>query len=280
MIIKISFISKINDYFVGFYKSNEKSNGECLLVTQFYETEARRAFPCFDLPNYKSIFNVEIVIDQDQDAVFNTSILKEEKLENSKKLVRFESTPRMPTAILFFGIGKLDIIETVQNGKKFRFIAEHPKATNYGSFALEILYKSFDFSQSFFKYPYPLSKLDLFAVSKLGGAMENWGAISAIEPMVLYYKNLTSLSSQDVIRVTIAHEVAHQWFADLVSPTSYKKYIWLNETFATYFGHKVINEIYPDKMIWEKFLLDRYISAMNRDSFSHSVPIELPGDAS
>lgn len=278
--IKISFISKINDYAFGFYKSNEKTKGDYLLVTQFYETEARRAFPCFDLPNYKSIFNAEIVIDQDQDVIFNTEVLKEENLENGKKLVQFEPTPRMPTAILFFGIGKLDIIETVQNGIKFRFIAEPPKATKYGSFALQTLYLSFNASQSFFKYPYPFSKLDLFATANAsGGAMENWGAISIIEPVSLYYENLTNLSSQDYIQVTIAHEVAHQWFGDLVSPTSYKKYIWLNETFATYFGHRTIKEIFPEKMVWEKFLLDNYIRAMNRDSFSHSVPIELQGDS-
>lgn len=277
--IEIKFRSLINRQFHGFYKSNEQENGDYFLVSQFYETEARRAFPCFDLPNFKTKFDLELIIQKDLTAVFNTDIIEEQIIDETKKRVVFQQTPIMPTAILFIGVGKFDFLEKTFQNIKFRFVAEKPKAIQNGSYSLQFLIETFMKSQKFFRYSYPISKLDLIALDNLNvGAMENWGAISTRESIALFYKNLTTNKDLDRLRIIIAHEIAHQWFGNLVSPTNYKKYIWLNESFATYFGYKVIKKIYPEKLIWEKFLKDQMITAFYRDSFNLTVPIELDGE--
>ena len=278
--IEISFISTISKHMTGFYKTNVKESGECLLVTQFYETDARKVFPCFDLPNYKSIFSVELVVDRDKQAVFNTDIVSEQVINSKQKLMKFIETPKMATTLLFIGIGKLDSIEKNYKGKKFRVLGEIPKAKEHGSFALQTLIDSFSALQDYFEVPYPLTKLDLFVLNNhVAGGMENWGIISLLERMTLYYQDVTTQASQDKIEITITHETVHQWFGDLVTPIDYKKYIWLNESFATYFAYLIVKKIHPEKLIWEKFLLDEMSKALFSDLFLNTVPIELPDDS-
>lgn len=277
--IEISFTSLINKDFNAFYKANVQENGDCLLVTHCAYGETRRAFPCFDNPTSKSIFELELIINNNLQAVFNTDIKSEQQFDETNKLITFHPTPKMPPDILFLGMGNLDFLEKTIEGKKFRFVAEKPKATNNGSFALESLAEAFKVSQDYFQYPYPMSKLDLFALDRsYDGAMENWGAISILEHISLVF-DITTNERKDLSQMIISHEVSHQWFGDLVSPTNFKKYIWLNESFATYFGYKILNEIYSTKPIWERFLKDQYIDAQLRDSFLCTVPIELPGDS-
>ena len=277
--IAINFTSKINNEFFAFYKANVHENNSYLLVTHCAYGETRRAFPCFDDPQLKSVFELELVINSNLLAVFNTEVKSEKILGEGKKLLVFEPTPKMPPDILFFGIGDLDILEKTKDGKKFRFIAEKPKATNYGSFALDSLADAFTVSQKYFQYPYPLTKLDLVALDRAYNvAMENWGAISILEPLSLVL-DITTNERKDSMQMIISHEVSHQWFGDLVSPTNFKKYIWLNESFATYFGYKTLKENYPLRNVWEKFLKDEFIEAQLRDSLYCSVPIELPGDS-
>jgi tricorn protease interacting factor F2/3 len=182
----------------------------------------------------------------------------------------------MSSYLLFLGVGKFQKLEEEVLGKKLRLIAKKPKANNHGKFALDFGISAFEYCQDYFRFPYPISKLDLIATKEfLFGAMENWGAIVFKENILLHYQKLTTLTQEIGIQAVIAHEIAHQWFGDLVTPSDFK-YLWLNESFATYFGFKTVDKFYPAKKLWERFILSATQDALDRDSFISTVPIELP----
>ena len=119
--------------------------------------------------------------------------------------------------------------------------------------------------------------MDLIAVPDFAfGAMENWGAITFRENLLLHYAGITSKSGEERICEVIAHEIAHQWFGNLVTPSDWK-YLWLNESFATYFGYGVVAHYHPDWGIWHQFLHGTTATAMNRDALLENVAIEIPG---
>ncbi len=135
-----------------------------------------------------------------------------------------------------------------------------------------------NYCQRYFDFPYPLRKLDNIAVPDFAfGAMENWGAILYREDAMLFDRKTTSFSGKKRVCEVIAHEIAHQWFGNLVSPLKWK-YIWLNESFATWFAYKIVSNLYPKWKLWDDFILGETTGALYRDSYIEDVPIELPGD--
>jgi len=276
--IKVEFQGKINDSLVGFYRSKYTVEKETryLAVTQFEETYARQAFPCFDHPSKKAVFDIKFTIDEELSAIANTPIREEKLLENSKKLVIFESTPKMSSYLLFFGIGEFEFIEKQYQDVLHR-VATPPGMTQYADFALDFSRKSQQFGEDYTGVKYPLGKMDQLAISDFAfGAMENWGAITYRENLLLVYPGITSSAELERIAEVIAHEWAHQWFGNLVSPKDWK-YIWLNESFATLFGYAITDHYHPEWSIWEQFLSYEINAAMERDSLINTFPIELPG---
>ncbi|MGQ9723297.1 MAG: M1 family metallopeptidase [Candidatus Jordarchaeum sp.] len=277
--LTIDYVGKINDLMKGFYRSKYEQNGEVkyIAVTQFEEREARRAFPCFDHPVKKATFDIEFIVDEDLMGIANTPIIEEKKLEGGKKLIRFERTPRMSTYLLFFGVGDFEFIEDSSIRPTIRIVTT-PGKTRYGNFGLQMARKSLKYGEEYTGIEFPIAKCDYIAVPDFAfGAMENWGAITFRENALLVYPGVTSKTVMARIASVIAHETAHLWFGDLVSPADWK-YLWLNESFASYFTYAITDHYYPEWGMWEIFVSDLMLSGLKRDSLVETMAVELPGD--
>jgi aminopeptidase N len=255
--LEIDYQGLINDKMAGFYRSQYGYRGKTkyIAVTQFEESDARRAFPCLDHPACKATFDIVLDIDKNLVAISNAAIKKEEALENEKKRVTFEQTPRMSTYLVFFGVGEFEF--TVDEKDNRVRVATLPGMKKFARFGAEFGRKSLAFSEAYYGIPYPLPKMDLIAIPDFAfGAMENWGAITFRENLLLHYPKITSKSGEERICEVIAHEIAHQWFGNLVTPSDWR-FLWLNESFATYFGSGVVNHYFPQ---W-----DKRIAALSED---------------
>jgi tricorn protease interacting factor F2/3 len=275
--LSINYMGHINDQMSGFYRSGYEVGGErrFIAVTQFEESDARKAFPCVDHPVNKATFDVEILIDQGLEAISNCPIIGEEKVEGKRKLVRFQRSPKMSTYLVFFGIGDFEFSE--DPGDVTIRLATIRGKRAFAQFGLSFSRKALDFCEGLFEIPYPLPKLDLIAIPDFAfGAMENWGAITFRENLLLHYPDVTSKAAEMRICEVIAHEIVHQWFGNLVSPSDWK-FLWLNESFATYIAYGVVSHHHPDWDIWEQFLGGQTTQAFERDALMATFPIELPG---
>jgi aminopeptidase N len=275
--IRVLYAGQINDKMAGFYRSQYVSHGQTkyIAVTQFEESDARRAFPCMDHPVKKATFDIILDIDPDLVAISNGVISSESSLANGKKRVTFEQTPKMSTYLVFFGVGEFEFTQDTIDPRVR--VATLPEMKAYAKFGLEFGRKALAFSEDFYGIPYPLTKMDLIAIPDFAfGAMENWGAITFRENLLLHYSEITSKSGEERIREVIAHEIAHQWFGNLVTPSDWK-YLWLNESFATYFGYGVVDHYYPQWETWQQFLYGHTASALSRDALLENFAIEIPG---
>ena len=275
--LRIDYEGTINDKMAGFYRSRYASDDTIgfIAVTQFQERDARRAFPCFDHPVYKATFDVEMTIDAGLTAISNCPVAEETTLEDGRKKVAFHRTPKMSTYLLFFGVGPFEFKK--ETGAVTVQVATMPGMGPYADYALKFGRDALVYCEEYYGIPYPLPKLDLLAIPDFAfGAMENWGAITFRENLLLHYPGVTSRAAEQRICEVIAHEIAHQWFGNLVTPSDWR-YLWLNESFATFFGYGVVAHYHPEWDIWGQFLRDYTGPALERDSLVHTVPIELPG---
>jgi aminopeptidase N len=275
--LSITYTGKINNKMAGFYRSRYVMDGKerFMAVTQFEESDARRAFPCKDHPAEKATFDVEMVVDAAKVAVSNMPIEEEKGLGEGLKLVRFQRTPRMSTYLLFFGVGDFEFIE--DPGEVLVRVATLPGRSRQGRFSLEFSRKALTFAEEYYGVKFPLPKLDLLAITDFAaGAMENWGAMTFRENLLLHDPETISKAGEERICEVIAHELAHQWFGDLVTPEDWK-YLWLNESFATYFGFHIVDHHYPEWDVWEHFLHGQTATALDRDGLCENFPIEIPG---
>ncbi len=276
--LTIDYIGKINDLMKGFYRSKYEHEGQAkyIAVTQFEEREARRAFPCFDHPSKKATFDIEFVIDEDLKGIANTPVIEEKKLGDGKKLVRFGRTPKMSTYLLFFGVGDFEFIED-SSARPLVRVATTPGKTQYGNFGLQMARKSLKYGEEYTGIDFPIAKCDYIAVPDFAfGAMENYAAITFRENLLLVYPGVTSKIVLARIASVIAHETAHMWFGDLVSPAEWV-YLWLNESFASYFTYAITDHFYPEWSMWDMFVVGLMLSGLERDSLVETMSVELPG---
>jgi tricorn protease interacting factor F2/3 len=277
IVVRFDYMGRINDRMAGFYRSQYKAGAETrhIAVTQFEESDARRAFPCFDHPARKATFDVELIIGEDLVAISNGPVAEERILEGGKKSVRFQRTPRMSTYLLFFGVGPFHFAE--DPGEVLVRVAALPGMSAYAAYGLDFGRKSLTFCEQYYGIPYPLPKLDLIAIPDFAfGAMENWGAITFRENLLLNHPGITSKAGEGRICEVIAHEMAHQWFGNLVTPSEWK-YLWLNESFATYLAYGVVDHYHPEWDMWEQFLQTQTDAALSRDALLETFAIEIPG---
>ncbi len=268
-ILEIGFSGKLSDKMIGLYRSRWEKG--YIAVTQFEEIHARRAFPCFDHPRFRATFEVVLEVPEFFEAISNMNPV-EISFNNGWKRVKFARTPKMPTYLLFFGVGPFRIYPSEDSRVR---IAALPCREKYMDFALENAYRYVRFFEEYLKYPYMLPKLDLITVPDfIYGAMENWGAITFRENLLLYYPGKTSKSALKRIGEVIAHEIIHHWFGNLVSPKGWR-YIWLNESFATLLSYKALAKVHPEWNVWEMFILNEMLGALDRDSLVKTHPIEL-----
>src|SRR3989344_2072883 len=281
--LKLKFTGILNDKMRGFYRSKYKHDGEDqhMAVTQFESTDARRAFPSFDEPAKKAIFDVKLIIPEDHVAISNTIETEIAEHSSGYKIVTFAPTPKMSTYLLAFIVGKFEFIETHSAGSgqakskvKVRVFTTQGKK-HQAKFALETAVKVLEFYEDYFGIKYPLSALDLIAIPDFAsGAMENWGAVTYRETAILVDEELTSTANKQHVALVIAHELAHMWFGNLVT-MEWWTYLWLNEGFASYIEFLAIDNMFPNWHIWTQFVYLEQSQALELDGLKNTHPIEV-----
>lgn len=274
---KLIFTGILNDKMRGFYKSKYHIDGKehHMAVTQFESTDARRAFPSFDEPAKKAIFDVRLIIPEDHVAISNT--IETEIAEHSPgyKIVTFEPTPKMSTYLLAFIVGRFEHIEAkTKTGVKVRVFTT-PGKKHQAKFALETAVKVLEFYEDYFGIAYPLPVLDLIAIPDFAaGAMENWGAVTYRETALLVDEELSSTANKQWVALVIAHELAHMWFGNLVT-MEWWTHLWLNEGFASYIEYLAVDHMFPDWKVWTQFVYMDHSKALEMDGLKNTHPIEV-----
>ncbi|MGC1425876.1 MAG: M1 family metallopeptidase [Nitrosotalea sp.] len=275
-VLSIDFVGQLNDKLVGFYRSKYKYKGreKHLATTQFEAADARRAFPCWDEPEAKATFDVSLLVDSNQTAISNMPVISKKNI-NSKKLYKFDTTPIMSTYLLYLAVGEFEYISTKSGKTLIRVITTHGKK-HQGKLSLEFTKQFLSYFEKYFKIRYPLPKLDMIAIPDFAsGAMENWGAITFRETILLYDPKTSSTETKQHIAEVIAHEIAHQWFGNLVTMKWWND-LWLNESFATFMATKAVDALYPEWDFWDQFLISEMTGGLSLDSLKSSHPIDVP----
>jgi puromycin-sensitive aminopeptidase len=275
--LRLAFRGALNDKLRGFYRSTYKDatgSTRTLAVTQFEATDARRAFPCWDEPDFKAVFACTLEIDPAFTAVSNTRIVAE-RLEGGRKVVTFADTIRMSTYLVAFVVGQLESCAPAFVGKTPVRIWCVPGKVRLTAFARDIATASLKFFEDYYGLPYPGDKLDLLAIPDFAaGAMENLGAITFRETALLVDPAAATHAELERVADVVAHENAHMWFGDLVT-MSWWNGIWLNEAFATFMEMLAVDAWKPEWRRWTSFGVSR-AAAFAVDGLWSTRPIEFP----
>ena len=273
--VDLEFEGILNDRLLGFYRSKYQQNGKTkyLATTQFEAADARRAFPCWDEPEAKATFEISIITDNKFTAISNMPI-KTKKKTGNKTTYNFQKTPLVSTYLIYLGVGEFEYL-TGKAGKIQIRVVTTKGNTSKGKFSLELGKKLLTSYEKYFGIKFPLPKLDLIAVPDFAaGAMENWGAITFRETILLYDPKTSSTRTKQFIAEVISHEIAHMWFGNLVTMKWWND-LWLNESFATFMATKIVDRFYPEWDYWDQFLDDAMNTAMSLDSLKTSHPIDV-----
>jgi puromycin-sensitive aminopeptidase len=275
--LRITFRGTLNDKLRGFYRSVYKDPGgatRTMAATQFEATDARRAFPCWDEPDFKAVFAVTLAIDPALTAVSNTRIVGESR-EGGRKVLRFADSIKMSTYLVAFVVGELEHTEPEQVGATPLQVWCVPGKKRLAAFGQEIGVASLRFFEEYYGLPYPGDKLDLLAIPDFAaGAMENLGAITFRETALLVDEQAASHAELQRVADVVAHENAHMWFGDLVT-MSWWNGIWLNEAFATFMEMLAVDAWKPEWQRWVAFGVSR-AAALSVDGLHSTRPIEFP----
>ncbi|XP_022199071.2 puromycin-sensitive aminopeptidase isoform X2 [Nilaparvata lugens] len=282
--IYFEFVGELNDKLIGFYRSkcNPATAGgggggeeKYAAVTQFQATHARRCFPCWDEPAIKAVFDITITAPKDNVALSNMPAIAEKAEANGDKTVTFATTPQMSTYLVAMVVGDLDFVEDrSEDGVLVRVYTEPGKAKQ-GHFALFVATKVLPYYKQYFNIAYPLPKIDLVAVADFSaGAMENWGLVTYRETCLLVDTENTSSMRKQIIALTIGHEIAHQWFGNLVT-MEWWTHLWLNEGYASFVEYLCVAHLFPEYEIWTQFI-SQHTRALELDSLDNSHPIQVP----
>ncbi|XP_029072251.1 leucyl-cystinyl aminopeptidase isoform X1 [Monodon monoceros] len=272
--LKIEYSANISSSYYGFYgisytdESNEK---KYFAATQFEPLAARSAFPCFDEPAFKATFIIRIIRDEQYTALSNmpkkSSVIMEDGLVQDE----FSESVKMSTYLVAFVVGELKNLSQDINGTLVSIYAV-PEKIGQVHHALETTVKLLEFYQNYFEIQYPLKKLDLVAIPDFeAGAMENWGLLTFREETLLYDNNTSSVVDKKLVTKIIAHELAHQWFGNLVTMQWWND-VWLNEGFATFMEYFSLEKIFGELSSYEDFL-DARFKTLKKDSLNSSHPI-------
>ena len=248
-----------------------------LFGTQMEVPDARRVLPCWDEPAFKATFDSTLIVPSNFVASSNMPAAQVTPLEDDRKSVTFARTPRMSTYLLAFFGGEFEILETSHRGIRLRILTAEGKR-DQGTYALEVTKQVLDYFTEYFGIPYPLPQLDQVAIPNAFsnfGAMENWGSIAYIETLLLYDPASSSQQTKEQIFEVVAHEIAHQWFGNLVTMGWWDN-LWLNEGFASWMAAKVSNDLNPDWKIWVRANASKE-RAFQLDARASTHAVQLPG---
>ncbi|VAI31888.1 unnamed protein product [Triticum turgidum subsp. durum] len=272
-LLKMDFNGILNDQMRGFYRSKYQYKGKerNMAVTQFESVDARRCFPCWDEPAFKAKFKLTLEVPSELVALSNMPV-GNATFAGPIKTVRYLESPPMSTYLVAIVVGLFEYVEGMTTkGTRVRVYTQIGKS-NQGKFALDVGVKSLNLYKDYFDTPYPLPKLDMVAIPDFAaGAMENYGLVTYREVALLFDDKSSSASSRQSVAITVAHELAHQWFGNLVT-MEWWTHLWLNEGFATWVSHLAVDSFFPQWNIWTQFL-DSTTTALRLDSLEASHPI-------
>ncbi len=273
------FTGTLNDKLKGFYRSiwtDDQGKKHTIATTQFESTDARRAFPCFDEPEFKATFDVTLTVPEELTALSNGAIIKSESVGNGLKAVSYERTMKMSTYLVCFCIGEFVSSKPVMvNGIETRVWCV-PGKEDMTEFALRAAAFATDHYEKYFEIPYPGGKkIDHIAIPDFAsGAMENLGLITYRETALLLNEKTATHAERTRVAVVVLHELAHMWFGDLVT-MSWWNGLWLNESFATFMENLCLDAWQPTWNVWDEFGLSR-AAASRVDALRSTHPIECP----
>lgn len=276
-IVEIDFSGTITDAMHGLYPCYFEVDGEKkeLLATQFESHHAREVFPCVDEPAAKATFDLTLTTEEGVEVLGNMPVASQDVTPEGL-VTTFDTSPRMSSYLLAFVVGELQKkTATTQGGVEVNVWATLAQPAASLDFPLEIATKVIDYYDDYFGTPYPLPKADHVALPDFGsGAMENWGLITYREIALLADPHTTSISSRQYIATVIAHELAHQWFGNLVTMKWWND-LWLNESFATLMEYLAVDAIHPEWNIWHSFATNESIIALRRDALDGVQSVQV-----
>jgi aminopeptidase N/puromycin-sensitive aminopeptidase len=273
--LTIRYRGILNNELRGFYLS--KTARRNYAVTQFEPTDARRAFPCFDEPAFKATYDVTLVVDGGDTAISNGPIISDTPGPISgKHTLSFATTPKMSTYLVAFLVGDFECSAGESDGVAIR-VCSTPDRVAFTRYGVDVAQDVLHYYDSYFGIPYPLKKLDLIALPDFeSGAMENFGAITYRESDLLLDPKTASIKAKKEVALVIAHEMAHQWFGDLVTMQWWNN-LWLNEGFATWMETKAVARMHPEWNIGQDVVAD-VNKALDLDSYPTTRAIRAPAD--
>lgn len=270
--INFEFENSIGKEMDGFYYYI--SNNDLILCTNFEPTSARKFIPCFDKPDLKAKFILDVTIDSKYNVISNSS-LKKTILSNGKKKYYFNPTPIMSTYLLCIVAGDIFKNSLMQIYDNIT-INGYSTKSNIDKISWSITHtkKALEFFTNWFNIKYPLEKLDIVSIPNFSsGAMENWGLITFRDEYILLCDTNNYFSKIKILEV-IYHEISHQWFGNLVTMDNWNS-LWLNESTATFFSWMALDINYPDYMINELYWLMEYKHILISDGMTNTHPIVI-----
>ncbi|XP_055901908.1 aminopeptidase N isoform X2 [Eupeodes corollae] len=283
LVIYLDFVSEITSTLQGIYKTSyvnaDTLQKEWMISTQFSPIDARRGFPCFDRPDKKANFSISIIHEARTTALSNMASKAITKERPGYVREDFETTPKMPTYLVAFVISNLvkaNFSVSDKNAKTKIEFYTRPEGIDMTNFAYDFTRRILPFFESYFGIEYKLPKIDMVSVPDFGfGAMENWGLITFRDSSLLVPQDQEKTSSAEhteYVATIIAHELAHQWFGNLVTPKWWDD-LWLKEGFATYMSYIAADFIHPEWNIMDTFTVFEFQQSMDKDSDNTSHPI-------
>lgn len=271
----VSYNAKLTDSMMGIYPSYYEVNGEKkqIIGTQFETTAARQAFPCVDEPEAKATFSLAIKFDEHPGETIIANMPEDHVADG---VHYFKQTVRMSTYLVAFAFGELQSKMTeTKSGVKVGVFATKAHQAKELDFALDIAKRAIEFYEDFYQTPYPLPHSWQLALPDFSaGAMENWGLVTYREAYLLLDPDNTSLEMKQLVATVITHELAHQWFGDLVTMKWWDD-LWLNESFANMMEYVSVAALEPDWHIWELFQTSEAPMALQRDATDGVQPVHV-----
>ena len=284
--IEITFAGVLNDKLRGWYRSTfhaPDGTEHVIATSQMQSTDCRRAFPCFDEPDFKAVFDITLIVEPHLTAVSNGAEVERVEHANGKVAVRFAETMPMSTYLVAIVVGPLEASRTVEvlregGGSIPLRILHVPGKQHLTEFGLDVGAFCIEWFQRYYGIPYPTEKCDMLALPDFAaGAMENLGCITFREHLLLVDPTTATQQEQQLVADVVAHELAHMWFGDLVTMKWWNG-IWLNEAFATFMEIAACAAYRPDWLRWTTFSLERS-AAFEVDSLASTRSVEYPVEA-